>query len=155
LGFSLGGNIVLKLAGEAAERPVPNLERVAAVSPPIDMGRCAALLAAPRNRLYEMHYVRDPTPQPPQPPLIPPAQPLVEFPRQMTMRLFDDLYTAPRWGFDGALDYYRRASSFPLVPRIGVPALILTARDDPFITVESFEEIKAPAHIEVEIQARG
>jgi uncharacterized protein len=53
IGVSLGGNIVLKLAGEAARIPVPGLERVAALAPPIELERCAELLAAPRNRLYE------------------------------------------------------------------------------------------------------
>ena len=63
----------------------------------------------------------------------------------MTVRLFDDLYTAPRNGFADALDYYRRASSLPLIGRITIPTLILTARDDPFIAVEPFEEIQAAA----------
>ena len=58
VGFSLGGNIALKLAGEAADQPLPNVAALAAVSPPIDMLRCAALLASPRNRFYERHYVR-------------------------------------------------------------------------------------------------
>jgi hypothetical protein len=79
----------------------------------------------------------------------------VRFPRRMTMRLFDDLYTARDGGFADALDYYRKAGSLPLIPRIPVPALLLTARDDPFIAVESFEALAAPGHIEVEIVDRG
>ncbi len=73
----------------------------------------------------------------------------------MTMRLFDDLYTAPRCGFADALDYYHRASSLPLIPRIELPALVLTARDDPFIAVEPFEGLRAPANVEVRIAERG
>jgi predicted alpha/beta-fold hydrolase len=155
IGFSLGGNIVLKLAGEATTDPLPNLERVAAVSAPIDMIRCAELLAQPRNRLYERHYVRDLVRQVRQRQVLHPEEPLVIFPRPMTMRRFDDLYTAPRWGFDDALDYYRCASSVGLIARIAVPAFILTARDDPFVEVESFDRLTAPPHIEVAILSRG
>jgi predicted alpha/beta-fold hydrolase len=155
LGFSLGGNIVLKLAGEASTEPLPNLERVAAVSAPIDLMRSAALLARPRNRLYEMHYVRDLVRQVRQRQLLHPDEPRGDFPRRMTMRRFDDLYTARRWGFDDALDYYRCASSVALIPQIAVPTLILTARDDPFVAVEPFQNLVTPPHVEVVIVTRG
>jgi predicted alpha/beta-fold hydrolase len=79
----------------------------------------------------------------------------IRFPRRMTMRLFDDLYTAPRWGFRDALDYYRRAASLPYLSHIRVPSLLLTARDDPFIAVASFEELQPPSHVRVAIAARG
>src|SRR5205807_3041712 len=59
LGFSLGGNIVLKLAGEAAADPVPGLTRVAAVAPPIDLVRASELISRPRNRGYELYFLRD------------------------------------------------------------------------------------------------
>ncbi len=79
------------------------------------------------------------------------------FPRRVTMRLFDDLYTAPRCGFADALDYYRQASCQHLVPRIPVPTLLLTSRDDPFIAVEPFEELRsrAPAHMTIRILSHG
>jgi predicted alpha/beta-fold hydrolase len=154
IGFSLGGNIVLKLAGEAAERPLPNLRRVAAVSPPIDMVRCAELLALPRNRLYDQYYIRLLVRQVRRHDRHFPDLPRVRFPRRLTMRLFDELHTAPRGGFADALDYYRRASSLPLIARIEVPTFILTARDDPFIAAESFEGLRGK-HLEVEIAARG
>jgi predicted alpha/beta-fold hydrolase len=69
--------------------------------------------------------------------------------------LFDEHYTAPRGGFAGAADYYRRASSYPLVGRVPVPTLILTARDDPFIAVEPFENLRVPSHVEVRIVRGG
>lgn len=155
IGFSLGGNIVLKLAGEAAADPLPNLERVAAISPPVDLTRCAALLALPRNRFYERYYVRGLLRQVRQRQAIFPEEATIRFPRRMTMRLFDDLYTAPRCGFDDALHYYRCAGSLPLLPRIQVPTFILTARDDPFVAVEPIAELVAPPHVEVVILDRG
>jgi predicted alpha/beta-fold hydrolase len=153
-GTSLGGNVALKLAGEAARRPAPNLTRVAALNPPIDLDACTAMLSQPRNRVYEWHFVTD---------LVRGAvrrarlfgETLPAFPRRLTLREFDDRYTAPRNRFDGVADYYRRASSATLIPSIPVPTLILTARDDPFIAVTPFEQMATPAHVEVRIADRG
>jgi predicted alpha/beta-fold hydrolase len=155
VGVSLGGNIALKLAGEAAFRPVPNLARVAALGPPIDLERCAALLARPRNRMYELFFLRDLITEARLRQRCFPDLPPLCFPRRMTIRLFDDLYTAPRSGFADALDYYRRASAGPHVRHIQVPTLILTARDDPFIAVEPFEELELPPNVTLRIQPHG
>jgi predicted alpha/beta-fold hydrolase len=155
VGMSLGGNIALKLAGEATSRPVPGLERVAAVSPPIDLAGSAALLALPRNRLYEQFFVRNLLEQVRRQERYFPDLPRVRFPRRMTMRLFDDLYTAPRGGFADALDYYHRASALLRIRDIAVPTLILTARDDPFVTVEPFAGLGAPGPVEVHVTERG
>lgn len=154
LGVSLGGNVCLKLAGEAADRPVPGLARVAAVAPPIDLERCSQLIGLRRNRAYEQKFVRD---------LVAAVRrrerhfggAITTFPDRLTLRGFDDLHTAPRNGFAGAADYYRRAASAPLIDRIPLPALILTARDDPFIAVGPFEELRPPPHVEVHIADRG
>jgi predicted alpha/beta-fold hydrolase len=155
VGLSLGGNLALKLAGEAADDPVPGLDRVVALSPPIDFARCAALLAQPRNRLYERYYLRHLLAQLRLRGRYFPAEPPIVFPRRMTMRLFDDLFTAPTWGFAGADDYYRRASALPLLGRITLPALVLTARDDPFIAVQPFEELPQSRSLKVHILDRG
>jgi len=155
IGFSLGGNIALKLAGEAVGHPVPALERVAVVAPPIDMAYCAAVIAEPRNRLYEVYFLtvllqqqRDWRR------LLPDLPPLV-VPQPLTMRRYDELYVAPPWGFANVDDYHRHASSGPLIPCIQVPTLILTARDDPFISAAPFEELKVPDHVEVRIERYG
>jgi predicted alpha/beta-fold hydrolase len=154
-GFSLGGNIVLKLAGEAAAEPIAGLERVAAVAPPIDLERCAALISLPRNRIYETHFMRA---------LVRQVRKLehqcslesrTRFPRRLSLRVFDDLYTAPRGGFADALDYYRRCSSGPLVPEIRIPTLILSARDDPFIAVEPFESLAATPQVSIRLVQHG
>ena len=154
-GFSLGGNLVLKMAGEAADRPLTNLAGVAAVAPPIDLVRCAALLGSPHNRIYEQYFVRN---------LVHlvtcqqwhfPDGPQIRFPRRLTMHQFDDLVTAPMWGFQNALDYYRQGTSVHLLPRIQVPTLILTARDDPFIAVEPFETMPATPQLEIHIAQHG
>lgn len=156
IGLSLGGALALRLAGEAADRPVPNLARIAAISPPIDLPRCSALLSLAKNRIYEHNFLRDLLFEARLRQRFFPDLPPLNFPRRrMTIRLFDDLYTAPRNGFADALDYYRTTSCASLIPNIQLPALILTARDDPFIAVEPFEELNVPSHILVRIVNHG
>src|SRR5262245_13355725 len=113
VGFSLGGNLALKLAGEALDEPVANLDRVAVVAPPIDIERCSRLISQPRNRFYDHFFARQ---------LVRlarirqrhyPEPPLPDFPPWLSLREFDDLFTAPRCGFADALDYYRQSSSLP------------------------------------------
>ena len=155
VGLSLGGNIVLKLAGESAANPLPGLVAVAALAPPIDMIGCAQMLAQPRNHLYEQYFVRHLKDQVRRNRRHHPDQLRPRFPPHLTMRLFDDLVTAPSWGFADALDYYRRASALPMLARIQVAAFILTARDDPFIAVEPFETLQPGPATEVHIIERG
>jgi len=152
-GFSLGGNIVLKLAGEAANRPVPGLQAVAAVAPPIDMERCSELLA--RQPFYDSYFVRALLGQVRRQQRYFPDEPRVRFPTKMTLRLFDELYTAPRGGYRDALDYYRRAASLPLLDAIQLPTFLLTAADDPFVAVQPFRELPSVGRREVHIVEHG
>lgn len=157
VGFSLGGNVALKLAGESAERPVEGLEAVAAVGPPIDLAACSGLLAQPQNRFYELHFLRDLVRLARRRQRLFPASPAVPFPSltELTLPQFDELYTAPTWGFADAADYYSRSSSLPLIPRIQVPTLILTARDDPFIAVAPFESLPDMPNLKLQIVPKG
>jgi predicted alpha/beta-fold hydrolase len=155
IGISLGGNIVLKLAGEASALPMVNLAGVAALSAPIDLDRCSTLLASPANRFYERYYLRKLVDQAERHQQFFRDLPAVSFPRGLTLRQFDDLHTAPRWGFADALDYYRNASSLPLVSRIEVPAFLLTARDDPFIAAAPYEELPHRSHHEIHLVDHG
>lgn len=155
VGFSLGGSIVLKLAGEAADMPLLRLERVAALAPPVDFERCVALLGRPANRIYDYHFARDLVRQVRLRRRLLPDEPPTRFPRRMTLRLFDELYTAPRWGFRDAADYYARASSLQYVPRIRVPAFILAARDDPFVDADPLRALTDNPNVHVEIADRG
>jgi predicted alpha/beta-fold hydrolase len=155
LGISLGGALTLKMAAEAAERPLPGLARVAATAPPIDLPLCSSLLSLPKNRLYEVNFIRELMVQARQRRRYFPDLPPLRFPRRMTMRLFDELYTAPHGGFASALDYYYKASCAALIQHIQVPALIMAARDDPFIAVEPFEQLKVPPHIKIHIVPHG
>lgn len=153
LGFSMGGNIALKLAGEMQEADVPALKAVAAVAPPIDLVRCSDLLQ--KFPFYDRFLVRHLLAQVRRHHELRPHLPPTRFPRRLSVRGFDDLYTAPRSGFRGVLDYYQRASALPLISRIRIPALLLTARDDPFICVTPFEELPPHPLLQIHIAPHG
>jgi len=156
VGLSLGGNLALRVAGELHQHPVANLTRVAALSPPIDLERCQALLASPANRVYEDMFVRIVVSEARQRQrLFPDLPPLRLPPGRIGFRTFDELYTAPRCGFADAIDYYRKASPQRLIPHIPIPALIITSRDDPFIAIEPFESLRLPDHIQLHIVPAG
>jgi hypothetical protein len=152
-GYSLGGAIVARLAGEAADRPVAGLCAVAALAPPLDLVRCSELVA--RQPLYDGFFVRNLTRRVRRHQQIFPDLPRVRFPRRLTLRQFDDIYTAPRWGFADALDYYRQASALPWIARSPVPTFLLTARDDPFVAVAPFESLPQQSNVEVHIADHG
>jgi uncharacterized protein len=153
VGFSLGGNIVLKYAGELDNDAPPAVRAIAAIAPPIDLVRCSEMMA--RQPYYDAWYVRHLTTQVAQHEQYFPDVPRIVFPRRIVLRQFDDLYTAPRWGFADSLDYYRQASSFPLIERIQLPTFILTARDDPFVAVEPFEQLKPNDAVELHLSPHG
>jgi predicted alpha/beta-fold hydrolase len=155
VGLSLGGGLALRVAGELNERPVAGLTRVAAVCPPIDLVRCCELLGAPANHYYNQMFVRIVVAEARERQRHFPDLPPLRLPSRLTFRQFDELYTAPRCGFAGALDYYRRGSVVDLVPSIPVPTFILTARDDPFITVEPLERMRLPRHVQTRIVPNG
>lgn len=141
VGFSLGGNIALKLAGEAADASLPGLAGVATVAAPIDLIRCSELIT--RYPLYDRFYVRNLIRQVEAHARLRPNVAVPDWSKSMTLRLFDELYTAPRGGFRDALDYYNQSSSFARVPRIEVPAFLLTARDDPFVDWKPYAALPA------------
>lgn len=154
IGTSLGGNVVLKLAGEASAQPVPQLVRVAALNPPVDLAACTALIAERRNRIYESHFVAE---------LMRQVRRLSRhlgeamptLPRRATLKQFDDAYTAPRNGFASADEYYAHSSSAQLIPLARVPVLIVSARDDPFVAIEPIESLRELPNLTLNISDHG
>lgn len=155
IGFSLGANLVLKLAAEASGVPVGGLDCVLAANPPIDLAACARLMLSRENRLYDWNFVRwlrvmvrrlhDRFPD-----LGPPTLDGVK-----TLYDFDDRYTAPRNGFGTADEYYRRCSLFTALARIQVPGLIVHAMDDPFVAFEPLIRAEKPDDLTVELVPHG
>jgi uncharacterized protein len=138
-GYSLGGNLTFKLAGEYGDQAP--IGAVAAVSPTLDLAQCVEALERPANRLYEWNFVwglkrrmREKAQ------LFPSLYSTAPLRHIRSVRAFDEAYTAPHHGFRDAADYYYRASSMRVVERIRVPALVLTAEDDPFVPSASFRD---------------
>lgn len=155
-GFSLGGNIVLKLLGESPDRVPAQLVRAAAINPPIDLARCTYGLARWPQRHYDVYFVKQLLQrlrelQQRRCDFVPPA--FTRTPRRLVE--FDDQFTAPRSGFRDADDYYRRCSSEQFLSAIQVPTLILTSRDDPLIPVAPFERLSLPLNVRLHIAEGG
>ena len=140
-GYSLGGNLALKLAGDYGDAPPPQLRGVCAVSPVIDLGRCVDALERPQNFIYQWNFVRGLRARMRRKDACHPGGfDLSRLAGVRTVRAFDDRYTAPCFDFNGAADYYYRASALRVVDRIRVPALIIASEDDPFVPIEPFHD---------------
>ncbi|MGH9873611.1 MAG: YheT family hydrolase [Pyrinomonadaceae bacterium] len=134
VGFSLGGNLVLKLAGEYGDDPPPGVLGVCAVSPSVDLNASADMILKRSNWIYHRDFVRRlklriRTNHK----LYPEQYDISGLDAVHTLREFDDRYTSVAHGFADAADYYNRSSSLRVVDRIHIPTLIIHAEDDPFI----------------------
>ena len=149
-GFSMGGNLVLKLAGEWGQGGPPQFRAVVAVCPSVNLAASADALHMPANRLYEYYFMwqlrrrlrakaR----------LFPGVFDTARMRGVTSLREFDDKVTAHYCGFEGASDYYERSAAANVVDRIAVPTLILHAANDPFIRIlpETRRKILSNPHI--------
>ena len=149
-GFSMGGNLVLKLAGEWGSQGPAQFRAVAAVCPSVNLAASADALHLRGNRLYEYHFMwklrrrllakaR----------LFPGVFDTSRLRGLTSLRDFDDKITAYYCGFAGASDYYERAAAANVIDRVAVPTLILHAANDPFIRIlpETRQKILANPHI--------
>jgi predicted alpha/beta-fold hydrolase len=156
-GYSMGGNLVLKLGGELGKSE-PRLVAVAAVSPALDLAESAHALHRHINRLYEWHFLRRLARRyRRKAQLFPDRYDPARADRLRSIVQFDDDITAPYSGFEDAADYYYRAAAARVLPQIAVPTLILHALDDPFIrlTPESRASILANPAITLIEPAHG
>jgi predicted alpha/beta-fold hydrolase len=157
-GYSLGGNLALKLAGEYGDRAPASLRAVAAVSPILEISKCVHALERPGNFLYQWNFVRDLKSRMQRKDRFWPGRfDLTRLAQVRTVRQFDDAYTAPHFGFENAEDYYHRASAMRVVDRIRVPTLIITAEDDPFVPPEPFHDprVAGNPHITLRLSKHG
>jgi len=140
-GYSMGGNLVLKMAGELAGAAPPQLRGVAGVCPCVDLGVCADAVGLPGNYIYQEHFVRNLKKRMRRKAeLFPGKFDLGPMARARTLREFDDKVTARYCGFHDATDYYSRSSALRVASEIRVPTLIVTAQDDPFVPFASFSD---------------
>jgi uncharacterized protein len=157
IGYSMGGNLVLKLAGELGADAPEELKAVAAVSPAADLAASADAMHIGGNKIYEWKFLLS-------------LMRSFERKRKLfpgiykkaerypaSIREFDDVITARYCGFEGAQDYYTRAAAARVVDKIALPALIIHATDDPFIRLlpETRARIVANPHITLLETAHG
>jgi predicted alpha/beta-fold hydrolase len=157
VGVSLGGNALLKWLGEREARTSDYLQAAAAVSAPLDLTACGHHLARGFNRVYTRHFLHTLKRNA--------AAKLCRHPgifdeRRMTaasnLYEFDDVVTAPLHGFNGAEDYWRRASSKPWLAGIRLPTLVLNARNDPFLPAQALPAAsQVAASVQLEFPRQG
>ncbi len=140
-GYSLGGNLALKLAGEYGEQAPRELLGVAAVSPVMELAACVRALERRGNVLYEWNFVRNLKARIRRKNRVWPGRfEMKRLSEVRSVRTFDEVFTAPHFGFRDAEDYYHRASARRVIDRVRVPALIVAAKDDPFVPWEPFTD---------------
>ncbi|MGB7845979.1 MAG: alpha/beta fold hydrolase, partial [Candidatus Acidiferrum sp.] len=153
-GYSMGGNLVTKMAGELGDAAPKELKGVVGVCPALDLSACADALEKRENYLYQRHFVSG----------------LMEryrrkrkmFPERYTrngfgpirtVREFDDVITAPYFGYKDAEEYYEAAGAKKVIGKVAVPLLVITAQDDPFVPYESFLQARVTENPQVRFVA--
>jgi predicted alpha/beta-fold hydrolase len=135
-GFSMGGNLVLKILGESGVHLPPQIKAGIGISPAMDLAASADALHEGANRVYEWRFLRGLRQRIRRKAILYPERYDTRYLRGVrSLRQFDDQITARYCGFRDAQDYYTRAASAQFLDRIAVPTLILHAEDDPFIRV--------------------
>lgn len=139
-GFSLGGNIALKLAGELAGNARELIAGVCAISAPIDLAASTRYLEQPENRVYEMRFVKRLKQRVRELSRLRPERFAIDgLDAIRGIRQFDDRFTARWFGFRDAEHYYETQSAIRRLDSVRVPVLLVQAKDDPFIPFETFE----------------
>jgi uncharacterized protein len=138
-GYSMGGNLVTKMAGEWGSAAPRQLRGIGAVCPALDLSACADALEKTENCLYQRHFVKgllqryrrkaD---------IFPERYSKDGFGPIRTVREFDDAITGPQFGYKDADEYYQAAGAKRVIGQVRVPLLLITAKDDPFVPYASF-----------------
>lgn len=157
VGVSLGGNALLKWLGETGASAREGVNRAAAVSAPVDLMAAGNALDHGLNLVYVRHFLATMKGKA--------LAKLARYPglydaarvrAACTLREFDDVVTAPLHGFQNTDDYWMRASSKPLLRRIGVPTLMINARNDPFLPHHALPQpSEVSRHVALEFSATG
>lgn len=138
VGFSLGGNLLLKYLGEPFRLQEP-VKAAVAISSPLDLRGSLEALSKPYNWIYRRSFLNDLRKKY--------RIKVAQFPDRFngtkdlsisSLLDFDNKYTAPAHGFDDAWDYYNKNSSLGFIPNINIPVLILNAQNDTFLSPNCF-----------------
>lgn len=144
LGFSLGGNVILKYIGEKSHGLFSEIKAAVAISVPCDLAACSLKLESTINRPYLYRFLRMLKSKIDAKALVLPGSlDSSHFHCIKLLKDFDDHYTAPLHGFADADDYYRQSSSLQFIPDIGIPTLLINAADDPFLDLACYPHAQA------------
>lgn len=139
VGFSMGGNLTLLHAGREAKSLNPLVTAVAGVSVPCDLEACAYQLAQSENKIYMKRFLRDlKAKMEMKHQLYPEEIDVQDYHLIRDFKAFDDRYTAPLHGFKDAKDYWTRSSCIHYLSDIEVPALLVNAKNDPFLSEAAY-----------------
>lgn len=139
IGYSLGGNILLKYLGDANHTKPNNFKAGVAISAPVDLPSCVVEIHRQRNRIYHNRFLKTLVNKVEEKSrMLPKELDASLLQKVKTLTDFDQYYTAPLHGFSSAKDYYEKASSKPYLPGITIPTLLLQAQDDPMLGVHCF-----------------
>lgn len=144
VGYSLSGNIVLKLLGELGFEAPALIERAIAVCPLVDLKEGSIFIGKPEKRMFEKYYLDCLREKVARKKIIYPDYPDIFFPDPLSMVIFDDIYTAPLSGFKNVEEYYESSSANRVIDKIVVPTKILYSLDDPIVPPKSITELQLP-----------
>lgn len=159
IGFSLGANILLKMAGEEATashlRINNNLDSLIAVSPPLDLAASAQLLIHESNKAFDQYFIKCLLKHVKALHQAHPHLPKPHFPSSLNIYEFDELYTAPRSGFKSANEYYTACSAAQFMSGVSLPLFLLHAMDDPFVSAQAVLDIPAKDNFDILLTPQG
>lgn len=145
-GFSLGGNVALKYAGERGDRLPRQVRRIIAFSVPCHIASANVEIDRWHNRLYLRRFLRSLRAKMEEKAKLFPGKVDLSGPRPHNFRTFDDRFTAPLHGFRDAEDYWAQCSSLQFLSNLSVPTLLLSARDDTFLSEQCYPAELADRH---------
>jgi len=138
IGFSLGGNLVVKYLGEQTSIP-KQIKKCVAISAPLNLKGSLEALLKPENWIYNFVFVTDLKKKYKRKMShFPENMNLADYNKIKTLLDFDNIYTAPSHGFKNAYDYYEKSSGLQFLPTIKIPVLILNAKNDSFLSHECY-----------------
>jgi predicted alpha/beta-fold hydrolase len=146
IGFSLGGNIILKMAGEQGLKAAELIKRIIAVCPPLDLGQSVLRISKKHYWMYHNYYLRS---------IFAQGRPWIKDHSIHSIYEYDHKVTAPLWGYQNALDYYEKCSSAKFIADIQIPCDVLFSADDPFVDHNLIRQVKLPTQANIWVTKRG
>ena len=146
IGFSLGGNLILKYVNDGFYSLTQKIKRVVAVSVPMDLAGSAVEILKGKNIIYQIRFLRTLRKKAlAKYEQFPNQVPIKDLQKVKTLRDFDEYFTGPMHGFKDAADYYAQCSALPFIANTQIPTLVINAQDDSFLSPSCFPIKEAQA----------